>query len=467
MFIWTDPDPYEGIGTSSSDYLFLFHETRPVFDGDLGQLLGIDPGGLGGVAVGINGLCSQNNFSYSDVNFSYATVPTYSWTINVITHEFGHLMGSRHTHACVWNGNNTAIDGCGQQAGFSEGSCPVGPIPSSTEKGTIMSYCHLIGGVGINLANGFGPQPAQAILNAVNGGTCLSFDCVNTCINMVSEIFVTAVTSSSVAFTWSDLNPSQTVWEVSVTPFFSSPTTWVTVFTNSYSIGGLNPNAYYKIRVRPLCPGLTATSNVKIFATMPVNACANTPFTDTGVGGNYTNNELWTRTMFPSGNGLKIKVTFTSFNLETDYDYLYIYDGPDDGFYPDMTAGGLTGNTLPPPFTATDVSGALTFKFFSDPGVVASGWNAVITCVGTLGLETNNFIDFSYSPNPTTGNVAIISNTQIKEIAVYNITGQLLYKNSLNDLNTQVDMSSFATGTYFIKLKFDGDQEANFKILKN
>ena len=59
----------------------------------------------------------------------------------VVTHEQGHLMGSRHTHACVWNGNNTAIDGCGPAAGYGyEGSCSGAPIPSGG--GTIMSYCH-------------------------------------------------------------------------------------------------------------------------------------------------------------------------------------------------------------------------------------------------------------------------------------------------------------------------------------
>ena len=114
LYIWTSIDPYNGIGSSSSDYLYKFNDVRPVFDGDVGQLLGIDDGGLGGVAVGINGICSQDNFSYSDVNFSFSTVPTFSWTIMVITHEFGHLLGSPHTHGCHWNGNNTAIDGCGQ-----------------------------------------------------------------------------------------------------------------------------------------------------------------------------------------------------------------------------------------------------------------------------------------------------------------------------------------------------------------
>lgn len=467
MYIWTTADPYDGVGTSSGDYLGLFGQTRPFFDGDVGQLVGIDPGGLGGVAVTINGLCTQNNYSYSDVNFSYSTVPTYSWTINVITHEFGHLLGSRHTHGCYWNGNNTAIDGCGQQAGYVEGTCATGPIPSAAVKGTIMSYCHLISGVGINLANGFGTQPTTAILTAVNGGPCLSFDCINTCINSVTAIHASNITTSSATITWDDSNTSQTSWEVAVTPYSSTAIVWNTVTTNSYTVTGLNQNAYYKIRVRPLCgAGLTATSRVQIFATASSTPCSFV-FTDAAGSGNYGNNELWVRTLMPTGNGLKIKATFTTFNLEADYDYLYIYDGPDEN-YPDLTFGsGLTGTTNPGVYEATSTSGALTFKFSSDQGVVASGWNATITCTGTLGVASNEYIDFSYAPNPTNGNVAITSHTAITEVVVYNVMGQLLYKNNPRNFDTNVDLSSFATGTYFFKLKFEGDQEVNFKVVRN
>src|SRR5690606_29614902 len=81
LYIWTTDDPYQG--DSSFEYLAQFNEVRPVFFGDVGMLVGMDPGGLGGVAVVINGLCTENNFSYSDVNFSYNTVPTYSWTVMV------------------------------------------------------------------------------------------------------------------------------------------------------------------------------------------------------------------------------------------------------------------------------------------------------------------------------------------------------------------------------------------------
>jgi len=87
--------------------------------------------------------------------------PQYTFALECAIHEFGHVFGSNHTHACVWNGNNTPIDGCGPAAGYSEGTCTAGPYPPLTVYGTIMSYCHL--NVGIDLKLGFGPQPRTLI----------------------------------------------------------------------------------------------------------------------------------------------------------------------------------------------------------------------------------------------------------------------------------------------------------------
>jgi hypothetical protein len=470
IFIWTEQDPYEGVGDNSGAYLNAFHEQRPIFDGDLGGLVGVDDGPLGGVAAGINGLCSDSGYCYSDVDYGFSTVPTYSWTVQVITHEFGHLFGSPHTHACFWNGNGTAIDNCAPfalGAAWEGGSCMTTPatIPSSSEKGTIMSYCHLVSGVGISFNNGFGPQPAALILNTVNNSDCLSFDGVNTCINTVADILIESASPTAVYFSWSD--EYTTSWEVSVTPFSSTSIVWVPTTATSYFATGLNPNTYYKIRVRPLCTdnNVIPASREKIFATNTANVCAGMQFTDTGgTTGSYTNLETWVRTITPYNQGLKLKVTFSSFNLEDTFDFLYVFNGPDE-FYPDLTSGGLTGATIPGPFNSTSTEGSLTFKFVSDQLETKSGWNALISCTGTLGEETNEFLDYSYYPNPTKGVVSITSKDAITEVAVYNIEGRLLFNQKMSDLTTTVDISQFATGTYFFKLKFN-DKEANFKVLK-
>lgn len=166
IFVWSSPDPYTG--PSTSNYLNQFRNNlNGNFNGDLAHLVGY--GGGGGVAY-LNTLCNPFfSVAYSGISGGYNNVPTYSWTINVVAHEIGHNLGSPHTHACAWNGNNTAIDDCGPTAGYSEG-CNSAPTPNG---GTIMSYCHLVGGVGIDFNLGFGPQPGDLIRNNVYNAPCL------------------------------------------------------------------------------------------------------------------------------------------------------------------------------------------------------------------------------------------------------------------------------------------------------
>ncbi|MFT5075714.1 MAG: hypothetical protein ACJAX7_000645 [Saprospiraceae bacterium] len=168
LLIWVNPDPYDG-GNSSSQ-LGKFQNQTDFLNGDLGHL--VEMQNYGGIADGFSGVCPSNidrSLCYSGLNGTFVpNVPIYSWNVMVVTHEMGHLMGSRHTHACVWNGDSTAIDGC---SGFTEGDCPLPGFPAAG--GTLMSYCHLQG-VGINFNEGFGIQPTAVILNNIEAaGNCL------------------------------------------------------------------------------------------------------------------------------------------------------------------------------------------------------------------------------------------------------------------------------------------------------
>jgi hypothetical protein len=159
ILVWDEISPYAG--TSSSALLTQFQSYRTSFNGDLAQLVSYQASG--GIAV-LDGLCHPFNaarMSFSSIHPNFRVVPIYSWTTMVIAHELGHLLGSQHTHACVWNGNDTAIDGC---AGLTEGFCGTPGIPA--QGGTIMSYCHLRP-QGINFQFGFGPQPSAVIANRV------------------------------------------------------------------------------------------------------------------------------------------------------------------------------------------------------------------------------------------------------------------------------------------------------------
>ncbi len=466
LYIWTEKDPYEG--KESTDYLYQFKDIRPVFDGDVGQLIGIDPGGLGGVAYQVNGLCSRNNYSYSDLYFEYSNLPVFSWDVFVIAHELGHLLGSSHTHACVWNGNNTAIDNCGPtfSTTVEEGlNCITTPptIPTKEEGGTIMSYCHLSSNVGVNFANGFGPQPSAAIRNAISNQNCLSSDCVNTCINSVYNLQGSEITSTTATITWSDRYGSK--WLISVTPL-NSPKNWVAVKKSSYTVADLQPNTFYKISVRPNCEfGLTAPIVENIFVTTD-NFCSGVTITDSGgINQDYSGSESYIRTIIPNRIRSKIKLNFTVFDLEKDFDYLYLYDGNSTSA-PDLSKGGFTGTTIDKSFVSSAADGSLTLKFFSDAFEVGAGYVAQVSCESNLGNDTfTPNIDFTYYPNPSSGLVSITSKTIMDEVLVYNLEGRLMYKNKINGLDVKVDMTLFSKGTYFFKLKFN-EKEANFKILK-
>jgi hypothetical protein len=184
ILVWDVVDPYTG--PSTSNYLTQFRNAlNGSYNGDLAHLVGYNGGG--GIAY-VDVICNAfYGVAYSDINSTFNNVLTYSWTIEVLTHEIGHNLGSSHTHSCVWNGNNTAIDGCGPAAGYSDG-CDA-PLPTSG--GTIMSYCHLVGGVGINFANGFGPQPGDRIRSEVYNASCL-----NACpTQLTDDAGITAVNS--------------------------------------------------------------------------------------------------------------------------------------------------------------------------------------------------------------------------------------------------------------------------------
>ncbi len=244
-FVWDVPSPYNG--TSSSSRLSQFAATRTSFNGDVAHLL--DYGGYGGVAW-LNVLCggTGSRMAYSGINSSYNNVPTYSWSVMVVTHEQGHNLGSNHTHACVWNGNGTAIDGCGPTAGYTEGSCPNAGLPVGG--GTVMSYCHLIGGTGINLSYGFGPQPKQVIVDRTNAATCLLV-CGTTC-DAPGQRSVSPMNANSATLNWANTGAvSYTLrWKA------QSSGTWneVTGLTvTSYTITGLSSSTAYEFQVLAVC----------------------------------------------------------------------------------------------------------------------------------------------------------------------------------------------------------------------
>ena len=129
--------------------------------------------------------------------------------------------------------------------------------------------------------------------------------------------------------------------------------------------------------------------NSAIYAQQP--GCGST-FTDpAGATANYANNSDYTVTICPTNPGDVVTVTFTSFNTEANWDALYVFNGTTISApqvassnlaanVPGGLPGGFWGTAIPGPFTSTDASGCLTFRFRSDGSVNMAGWVANVTC---------------------------------------------------------------------------------------
>lgn len=269
MFVWNTTSPYTS--NSTSTLLDQFQANVGNFNGDLGHLVGYAGGG--GIAAGFSGICNpnpDNSMCYSGINPTYSNVPTYSWTVMVVTHEMGHLFGSRHTHACVWNGNNTAIDGC---AGSTEGSCSLPGNPSNG--GTIMSYCHITP-VGINLNNGFGPQPSTVVNNSVNNGSCLSA-CSNPSCDVPGGLSTSSVADNSATLNW---NSTSNANDYTVNYRQTGASSWNSATTSStnYNLSGLTAGTSYEWRVRGNCSGGSSTYSANVSftttGTPPISYCS-------------------------------------------------------------------------------------------------------------------------------------------------------------------------------------------------
>lgn len=98
-----------------------------------------------------------------------------------------------------------------------------------------------------------------------------------------------------------------------------------------------------------------------------------------GPNGQYGNNESFTFTFQPFTPGSMIRATFNSFDVENNYDKLFIYNGPNESA-PQLPGSPFTGTTSPGIVTGQNASGALTFKFTSDGSVTKAGWYADISC---------------------------------------------------------------------------------------
>lgn len=142
---------------------------------------------------------------------------------------------------------------------------------------------------------------------------------------------------------------------------------------------------------------------------------------------NYWDDERFIWVMRSDENSL-IQLNFTSFDLETDYDFLWIYDG--DNVYAPKIGRWNTQS----PGTVRSSGNALCVEFRSDCATTAQGWQATWRVLH-FGTEVDEF-----SPD----------DPDYYDITLFDLTGRQLNTSRVPRLN-DLDLEAFPHGVYLLR----------------
>ena len=177
-----------------------------------------------------------------------------------------------------------------------------------------------------------------------------------------------------------------------------------------------------------------------------ITTCSALFYDDGGPNGNYSNRKDYIMTFLPDTPGNVLEAIFEEFSLESDYDFLDIYDGTSTNA---THIGQYTSTDSPGTVTATNPEGALTFYFSSDYGVNEPGWKATIRCVDITSVPEDSHGSFVY-PNPNNGSFTIHANGE-SNYQLFNSIGQLVLSGSFTN-ETQIQAEGLSKGMYFLHL---------------
>ncbi len=216
---------------------------------------------------------------------------------------------------------------------------------------------------------------------------------------------ISSVAGMQVNLNWTDNAGNETGYSIerSTTPGFNYTVIAANLAPNTtaYADNSVSNNVIYYYRVQALNTTVLINSSYSNELTVqtgnaPVIVMSNTPqttcnaiFMDSGKFNPYSDNEDIIQTFTPGTPGSKVSVSFSAFDVDNGYDYLYVYDGANTNA---PLIGSFTGNTIPPVFYASqsNTTGQLTFRFVSDYySTASSGWQAAVSCVTLPNAPSN------------------------------------------------------------------------------
>ncbi|HKO76647.1 MAG TPA: T9SS type A sorting domain-containing protein, partial [Flavobacterium sp.] len=278
-------------------------------------------------------------------------------------------------------------------------------------------------------------------------------------INGSSNMAFSNLRAGTHLITVKDTNGCLTTTQVVISEPASALMTVTTVKSQTITINASGGTGNYRYAISP---NLDKFSTNNVFSGLiPGSYIVNT----SDVNGCYITMNALVDPPAPLING-QIKLTLEFKPGQTLADL--IIDGQNIKWYINQNPlAGKTSRTseIPLPLTTVIVEGTTYYASQTINGIESTERMAVTVKSSTLGTEDLAIKNFSYYPNPVK-NVLTISNTSnIDEVTFISIKGETLLTKKTNGLHSEIDLSNFAKGVYFLKVKAEGT-EKTVKLIK-
>ncbi len=202
-----------------------------------------------------------------------------------------------------------------------------------------------------------------------------------------------------------------------------------------------------------------------------VNTDANCSGTYDDTGGSsaiYTSNEDYTKVIQPL-NAASVTMNFSSFDIEQNYDSMWIYNG---SVASGTLIGVYTGTVSPGTVTAS--SGTMTLRFKSDSYVENSGWTANWNCtLLSTGITANTINNnLSVYPNPFSNELNLkyslegdYLNSLVQLIEVG--SGRIIQQKNITERSgiIKFDTEGLASSLYMLCIKQNSKPDTYIKVV--
>ena len=156
-----------------------------------------------------------------------------------------------------------------------------------------------------------------------------------------------------------------------------------------------------------------------------------------------------------------IQLDFSSFNLEKDFDFLWVYDG--DNVYAPKIGRWNTKS----PGVVQSSSNVMCVEFRSDCATNAPGWQSSWKAVAPVVPEPEPVIPEGLFPNPVTDKFTVhVEGDGFTDLMVYDLYGKQVVPLVRFQKTIEIDASQWSSGVYVVYYGSPGAMDKKVRLLK-